>query len=115
MAKIPGINLDYCLALMNNDANKYLELMSIFIETHQNDMDKFNNAYLLGNYIYAKRIVHTLKGSAATMGIKRLAELAAKLESLVKDTTSPIALLVVESQTLSIKDELIAIAEVLKL
>ena len=115
MAKIPGINLDYCLALMNNDANKYLELMSIFIETHQNDMDEFNNAYLLGNYINAKRIAHTLKGSAATMGIERLAELAAKLESLVKDTTSPIALLVVESQTLSIKDELIAIAEVLKL
>lgn len=115
MAKIPGINLDYCLALINNDANKYLELMSIFIETHQNDMDEFNNAYLLGNYINAKRIAHTLKGSAATMGIERLAELAAKLESLVKDTTSPIALLVVESQTLSIKDELIAIAEVLKL
>ncbi len=65
MAKIPGINLDYCLALINNDANKYLELISIFIETHQNDMDDFCSAFMIGNYTKAKRIAHTLKGSAA--------------------------------------------------
>ena len=65
MAKIPGINLDYCLVLINNDANKYLELMSIFIETHQNDMDDFCSAFMIGNYTKAKRIAHTLKGSAA--------------------------------------------------
>lgn len=115
MAKIPGINLDYCLNLINDDAHKYLELMSIFIETHQNDMEDFKCAYLVGNYINAKRIAHSLKGSAATIGIERLAELAAILENLVKNTNSPIAELVVDGQILNIKNELLAIAKVLKL
>ena len=113
MALIPGLNLDYCHSLLKGDAKRYLELMTIFIDTHTNDMDTFYDALNKQDFVKARRVAHSLKGSAATLGIDNLANLALQLEDYVKDPNLALDSALIENQTLAIKQELLAIINVM--
>ncbi len=113
MALIPGLNLDYCHSLLKGDAHKYLELMTIFIDIHKDDMDNFCKAINKQDLVKAKRLAHSLKGSAATLGIDKLAELAMDLEDTLKNTDMPLDTVFINRQTSAIKHELQAIINVM--
>ncbi|MEY3289184.1 MAG: hypothetical protein RLZZ419_1426 [Pseudomonadota bacterium] len=81
MAKIPGINIPYCQSILGGNTRKYMELLALFIELHANDIMLLTASLDRGNYNEAKHLVHTLKGSAATLGIDHLAKMVARLEN----------------------------------
>jgi CheY-like chemotaxis protein len=85
MAKIPGINIPYCQSILGGNAERYLELLALFIELHANDMILLATSLDNGNYKEAKHLVHSLKGSAATLGIDHLAKIVAHLEGKLGD------------------------------
>jgi PAS domain S-box-containing protein len=114
MAKIPGLNLAYCQSLLGGNADKYLELMNIFLEAHLNDMTALTASLKEKDDVLSKRLIHTLKGTSSTLGLDKLAKMAKDLENLLDDhhytTTSGD---VIDSAIKRITLELDAIATVL--
>lgn len=85
MHKIPGLNLPYCESLLGGSAEKYLELLAIFLRDHKDDMVKLVSNLKEGDSSASKRLIHTLKGTTATLGLDALAALARNVETLLYD------------------------------
>ena len=84
MARVPGLNIAYCQSLLGDNATKMLELLTIFIETHANDMVRLATSLADGDHATAQGLVHSLKGSAATLGIDHLSAMARQLEDILR-------------------------------
>ncbi len=84
LSNVPGLNLEYCQALLGGNTIKYLELLWYFYELHSNDMVLVSEKLTSGDLISAKHIIHTLKGSAATLGLETLANMTSQLELSLK-------------------------------
>ena len=85
MAKIPGLNIPYCQSLLGGNAEKYMELLTIFIETHADDMSLLSANLSKDNQMVAKRLIHTLKGTAGTLGLEKLETMSRNLEELLQE------------------------------
>jgi HPt (histidine-containing phosphotransfer) domain-containing protein len=84
LARVPGLNMEYCQSLLGGNADKYLEVLKLFIETHADDMTRLEVSLGGGDNSAAHRLVHSLKGTAATLGIDHLAEMARRLEEMLQ-------------------------------
>ncbi len=78
---IPGLDVTRGLTMVRGKTGKYLALLHQFVDTHADDM-----ALVLGKLAdkdveTARRVAHTLKGAAATLGAERLASAASSLEA----------------------------------
>ena len=61
-----------------------LSALNDFKEEAGGQIDECNKAFTKQDYSIIKRHLHTLKGSAGTLGIERIAEIAKTTESLIK-------------------------------
>jgi HPt (histidine-containing phosphotransfer) domain-containing protein len=85
MHKIPGLNLPYCESLLGGSAEKYLELLTIFVGDHKDDMVKLVSSLKEGDVSVSKRLTHSFKGTTATLGLEKLAEMIKSVETLLYD------------------------------
>ncbi len=114
MAKVPGLNIPYCQSLLGGNAEKFLELLNIFIASHANDMTALTASLAKGDHTAAKRLIHLLKGTAATLGIDNLAAMAKRLEELLQEShDETIQSDAIDTEINNISLELTAIAAVL--
>lgn len=67
--------------MVRGKAGKYLRLLHQFVDAHADDMAQLPGALVGGNVETARRLAHTLKGAAATLGADRLAAAAGSLEA----------------------------------
>ncbi len=65
---------------MRDDAEGYLRLLRQFDASHGDDMSKLSQYLAEGKIDDARRLPHTLKGAAGTLGLTRLQEAARALE-----------------------------------
>jgi CheY-like chemotaxis protein/HPt (histidine-containing phosphotransfer) domain-containing protein len=80
LATLPGYNLAGGLTVLRGNADRLTDLLGRFVREHADDIDQL--PVLLGaDLAGAIRLVHTLKGTAATLGAERLAELARHIET----------------------------------
>ena len=84
LSTTPGFNTERGLATMRGNANKYLNLLSRFVEAHAGDMAQLAQSLAQGDQVTAVRIAHTLKGTGATLGCDHLSAEAAKLETILR-------------------------------
>jgi len=84
LSSVPGMNVERGLSAMRGQVEKYLNLLDRFVELHANDMARLAASLADGDHATARRLAHTLKGAAATLGADRLAEIAGKLESVLR-------------------------------
>ncbi|AMK75292.1 MULTISPECIES: response regulator [Methylomonas] len=84
---INGLDTRQGLAVVKGDVEKYQRLLSMFADTHSEDLKQIR-AYLVdGEPEEAKRISHCLKGVAGTLGAKQVADLAAKLDRAIAENS----------------------------
>jgi HPt (histidine-containing phosphotransfer) domain-containing protein len=62
-----------------------MELLTIFIETHANDMSLLSVNLSTDNQMVAKRLIHTLKGTTGTLGLVKLETMSRNLEELLQE------------------------------
>lgn len=74
-----GLDVARGLAVLRGDADKYLDLMGRFLANHADDMGQLARHLDAGDWVSARRVAHTLKGTAGTLGANHLAELATAL------------------------------------
>ncbi len=84
LAGVPGFDVERGLAMLNGKADKYLELLRRFCNTHADDMTRLTELLAAGDRIGAQRLAHTLKGTGAALGATGLSQAAATLEEMFK-------------------------------
>jgi HPt (histidine-containing phosphotransfer) domain-containing protein len=78
---VPGMDVDHGLALMLGRTERYLAILDRFLGSQPAQLRQLARSLANGEPETARRIAHTLKGAAATMGARELAGLAADIES----------------------------------
>ena len=84
LADTPGLDLARGLAALLGKAERYLELLRQFVQTHGADGARLGAAVAAADYAGARGLAHTLKGTAATLGLDQLSASAARLENVLR-------------------------------
>ncbi|MFZ4539597.1 response regulator [Propionivibrio sp.] len=84
LASVPGLNVAHGLAALSGNAVKYLELLGSLVQSHADYMARLAASLSAGDTATAHRLAHTLKGTGATLGVDHLAEVAARLEAMLR-------------------------------
>ena len=79
--RLPGLNAGKAMARLGGNERLYTKLLRQFMDFYGDTQEKFSAAQQAGDNESAKRIAHTLKGLAGSIGAERLAGEAAYLES----------------------------------
>ncbi len=84
LAALPAMDVARGLAVVLGKTEKYLAFLGRLVATHGEDMTRLEECLAGGNVEAARRLAHTLKGTAATLGADALSASAASLEALIK-------------------------------
>ena len=79
LAAVPGLDTQMGLVSLDGKQASYIRLLRKFAERQPVEMANFQQALVDGDWITAKRIAHTLKGLAGTMGAVSLQANAQRL------------------------------------
>jgi PAS domain S-box-containing protein len=84
-AVIPGLDASLGLRVTRGDAGKLASLLRMFIEHHVADMATLRACLASGDIEQARRLAHSIKGAAGTLGAFELAELARQIETAINE------------------------------
>ena len=84
LESIPGMDVGAGLRSVRGKTELLLRLLQAFVSTHANDMAEFRHARSAGDTNTARRIAHTLKGTAAMLGLEHLRRLVIDLETTMQ-------------------------------
>ena len=87
LGALPGMNLAQGLAALSGRRERYLQLLRRFATTHRDDATHLGEHLATGDVGAAHLLAHNLKGVAATLGATAVAEAAARLVVVLRDTT----------------------------
>ncbi len=84
LARIPGLDLAAALRI-SADLRRYVKWLPLFVELHAQDADRVRSAMAAGDRQDAIFVAHSLRGAAAVIGASQLKELAAILETALRE------------------------------
>jgi len=84
LGSIDGLELDVGLRYMHGDLACYLKHLQQLGSNHSEDRVHLKQLLKAGDFTDARRIAHSLKGNAATLGLPRLQTASSGLEQLLK-------------------------------
>ena len=114
LSSMQGMNVERGLAALRCNREKYLDLLGRFVEAHADDMGRFAVNFADGDFVTAMRLVHTLKGTGATLGAELLATLAGKIENRLRlSQGANVCIEDVRPEMESISNEFVALAAAL--
>ncbi len=84
LATLPGVDVNRALQVLQGKRDKYLQLLGLLLDQQGHTMAEV--AQLLGDdqVEAGRRLVHSLKGAAGTLGLQRIFEAAAALDVLLR-------------------------------
>ena len=80
LAALPGFNVAKGLTSLLDNSDNYLRLLRKFVSAHALDMSLLENCLAEDNPARARRVLHTLRGVAATLGAEQIARAADQLD-----------------------------------
>ena len=81
---VAGLDLEAGLKVVHGRVERYRRILKLFVEGHRQDAERLQSCMAQGDVAVAERLAHTLKGVAGNLGAKPLAELAASLQTCLK-------------------------------
>ena len=85
LPKLPGIDVEAGLVRVNGNVDLYRKILSSFYQNNTGTKLEIENALEAGDLELAGRLVHTVKGVAATIGADRLAKVSQPLETELRE------------------------------
>ena len=82
---VPGMSVTHGLALMLGRVDRYLSILHRFLMTQPEQLQRLADGLHGGDLVTARRLAHTLKGAAGTLGADHLARLAGALETRLRE------------------------------
>ncbi len=86
LSHVPGLDVVRALAGFPGKPDKYIDLLTRFVESHADDIARLNACLASGDLTAAQRLMHTLKGTGGTLGADHLVATAASLESVLRSS-----------------------------
>ena len=105
---IAGLNIRVGMKNMRGKMPSLLKLLRKYAETHQGDMSLLRTAVDRNEMEEARRIAHSLKGAAGTLGAHLVQEQAAELEAMIKNHGPTEAILAISNQVEALQARLAA-------
>ncbi|WP_313953774.1 ATP-binding protein [Accumulibacter sp.] len=85
LTRVPGLNPDAGLRATNGHLSLYVRLLQLFVTHHGDDSGKLRGYLAAGDQAAARRLTHTLKGVAGTIGAEPLRERARAVELAIEE------------------------------
>jgi signal transduction histidine kinase/HPt (histidine-containing phosphotransfer) domain-containing protein/ActR/RegA family two-component response regulator len=85
LARLPGLDLELALSELGGQPDRYLNLLKLFVESHLPDMPQLHESLAKKDQAAALHITHTLAGAAAILRARRIAEVARRMESRLRN------------------------------
>jgi two-component system sensor histidine kinase/response regulator len=85
LPKLPGIDVKGGLMRVNGNEDLYRKILSSFYQNNIGTKLEIGNALEAGDLKLAERLVHTVKGVAATIGADRLAKASQPIETELRN------------------------------
>ncbi|MEM0553453.1 MULTISPECIES: ATP-binding protein [Aeromonas] len=82
---VPGLDVQRGMAVMGGDSALYRNMLQRFCNGQQGFEASFHSVWVSDDKVTARRLAHTLKGSASTIGATGVAEQAAQLEQACEE------------------------------
>lgn len=89
LERIPGLDVAYGLAQAHHNVEMYMRLMNVFVRVHGQDAVRLAQALRADDLVSVKKVAHALKGSAAMIGVKGVADAAAALHAACEVALAP--------------------------
>ncbi|MGB0721801.1 MAG: ATP-binding protein [Gammaproteobacteria bacterium] len=86
LADLPGIDVEKGIAMVSGKVNRYRKYLGVFLEDNHDFAAKLNDALEKRDLELAHRLAHTLKSSAAALGMTELHEAAVTLEGAYRES-----------------------------
>jgi two-component system sensor histidine kinase/response regulator len=102
LSMIPGLDLEFGLSAVRGRMNSYKRLLGKFSETHANDFALIRQRLAEGQIEEARRLAHSLKGAAGSLGAVAIQKAASALEIGIRDQYEGAALAHLIDQTAEI-------------
>jgi PAS domain S-box-containing protein len=107
LAGVHGLNSARGLAALRGNVEKYLKLLGHFFSLHADDMKHLTANLAVDDQHSAHRLLHTLRGTGATLGADKLAAMVGNLENhLQKEPQGRIRFDAIRSEIDAISSEL---------
>jgi two-component system sensor histidine kinase/response regulator len=84
LPELPGFDTVAGLARVGGRITTYRRLLGMFVTYHAQDAETIRDLHVAGDDTQAERLVHALKGAAATLGVQALADAALAVETAVR-------------------------------
>jgi len=88
LATVPGLEAARGLAVVRGDTLKYQQLLQMFANFHSRDMIRVQELLSKGDIQEAQHLTHGLKGAAATLGARRVSDLATLLDKALRQNST---------------------------
>ncbi len=85
LANIPGLDSEFGLQTVRGKVDTYKRLLGKFAENHLDDFARIRTCLTNGERDEARRLAHSLKGAAATLGAVAVQKAAAALEAAIRE------------------------------
>jgi two-component system sensor histidine kinase/response regulator len=85
LPELEGVDVRNGLERVAGNKRLYRDLLTQFVQTHQQDDERIATAIESGEYALAERLAHSLKGVAGNIGIKSVFSSAVKLEIAIRE------------------------------
>ena len=89
---IPGLDSRFGLQSVRGRLNSYSRLLAKFAGNHDDDFQQIRHQLAAGNVEEARRLAHSMKGAAGTLGAVGVQKSAAALEAAIKEGQPPAVL-----------------------
>ncbi|WP_170285900.1 PAS domain S-box protein [Propionivibrio limicola] len=84
LAEVAGLDIDNGLTRVRGSEEKYVRVVTLFLNGHERDGDKLADALADDDMKAAEQLAHSLKGSAGLIGATTVAELATSLLDAIR-------------------------------
>jgi CheY-like chemotaxis protein len=113
-AALPGLDLQAALSHLGGNEALLHQLFGMFIPEHHDDADKIDAAIDADERRKVCALSHTLKGAAATLGAKRIADIALAIEAATRPEVEISSLAALKSRTAALRIALVEAVESMK-
>ena len=83
LAHVAGLDIQAGLRSTSGKPDKLFDLLGMFAKHHSGDFDKLRHSLLQGDYRNARLLIHSLKGTSATLGLNAFSDCVARLEKMI--------------------------------
>jgi signal transduction histidine kinase/CheY-like chemotaxis protein len=93
---IPGLDVAAGLIMVRGKLNSYTRILRLFVIEHGEEVTRLRSLLAAGDLSTAERVAHSLKSAAGNLGATALAQLAIRLDALLKQEDAAAAAIVLD-------------------